>query len=186
MHPNRLRHFFSPLSKQFTVIVTSDTRKHFLLQISILSMHVCKATIQDYKSVEFGILIFFPDFWEWFFHKLARFFEQNFNISLFYQNLIELIFFKNSKWNPLKKVWTNQRNRFLSTCWPWIPVDYRQKSWNFRWPLCSPEITKSGNFYLRASILSIAQASITITSSATRSSQSSDFQMASSNPEALK
>jgi hypothetical protein len=27
-------------------------------------MHVCKATIQDQKSVEFGILEFFPDFWE--------------------------------------------------------------------------------------------------------------------------
>jgi hypothetical protein len=35
-----------------------------MFQIQFLCMHVCQATIQDYKSAGFGILEFFPDFWE--------------------------------------------------------------------------------------------------------------------------
>jgi hypothetical protein len=70
---------------KLTVIVwEKDTRKQFLLKIQILSMHVCKATIQDFD-------FFFKN------PELFSDFEQNFNFSLFYQNLIKLIFFKNSK-----------------------------------------------------------------------------------------
>jgi hypothetical protein len=41
--------------------------------------------------------------------KMVGFFEQNFNFSLFYQNLIKTIFFKNSKRTWLGKVWTKKK-----------------------------------------------------------------------------
>ena len=72
-------------------------------------MHVCKATIWDYKIDDLGILEFFPEFWEIFFQKMTRFFEQNFNFSLFYQNLIKINFFQNSKRTWFWKVWTNRK-----------------------------------------------------------------------------
>jgi hypothetical protein len=43
----------------------------------------------------------FPDFW--------GIFEQNWNFSLFHQNLIKLFFLKNSKRTWLRKVWTNKK-----------------------------------------------------------------------------
>jgi hypothetical protein len=85
------------------------THEILMFQNQILSMHYCKATIQDYKS-EFIYLIFFPDFWDFVISiKMGRFFEQNSNFSLFYQNLTKTIFFKNLKTNWLKKVWTNRK-----------------------------------------------------------------------------
>jgi hypothetical protein len=35
-----------------------------MYQIQFLSMHACQATTHNYKSAEFGILEFFPGFWE--------------------------------------------------------------------------------------------------------------------------
>jgi hypothetical protein len=75
-----------------------------LLQNQILSMHVSEATIQYYEKKCFKNPEVFPDFWEFVFQKIARFFEQYFNFALFYQNLIKFIFFKNSKGNWLRKV----------------------------------------------------------------------------------
>jgi hypothetical protein len=48
------------------IVCEIDTRQHFLFEIQILSIHSCKATIQDYKSVEYEILEFFPDFRDFF------------------------------------------------------------------------------------------------------------------------
>jgi hypothetical protein len=48
-----------------------------MYQISGVLMHVCQATILDYKSAGFGILDFFPDFWEKKIWKLARFLSEN-------------------------------------------------------------------------------------------------------------
>jgi hypothetical protein len=67
-------------------------------------MHVCKPTIQDYEKKYFKNPELFPDFWENNPKKMTRFFEQNFNFSLFYQNLMKIIFFKNSKGTWLRKV----------------------------------------------------------------------------------
>jgi hypothetical protein len=66
-------------------------------------MEVCKATIQDnrfffFKNPEL-FRIFEKKIW-----KMAGFFEQNLRFALFYQNLIKIIFFKNSKRNWLEKV----------------------------------------------------------------------------------
>jgi hypothetical protein len=79
----------------------------FLSQNRFLSMHVCKATIQDYKYFFSKILSFFLIF-EIFFLK------NDFNFSLFHQNLMKTIFFKNSKITWLTKVWTNKK-------WPEMP-----------------------------------------------------------------
>jgi hypothetical protein len=53
-------------------VLTADvpetyTKKQFLSQNANLSMHVCKATIQDYKNK--SKILIFPDFWEFFSEK---------------------------------------------------------------------------------------------------------------------
>jgi hypothetical protein len=57
------------------------------------------------------------------------FFERKLNFSLLYQNLIKIIFSKNSKKKPglrkYKPTENGQRCWLSSTCRPWIPVDYR-------------------------------------------------------------
>jgi hypothetical protein len=84
--------------------------------------------------------------------KMAMFFQQKLNFPLFYQNLIKIIFSKNSKRTWLSKVWTNRKWPETMTSRPGIPVDYRQKSRIFTWPLWSPETTNSGFSFLRALI----------------------------------
>jgi hypothetical protein len=92
--------------------------------------------------------------------KMARFKKLDF--SLFYQNLIKLTFFKNSRRTWLRKVWTNwkwpETYRLLDACWLWIPVNYRQKNLNFTYGHCEVQRWPTpGNFGLRASIKFIAQ-----------------------------
>jgi hypothetical protein len=73
-----------------------------------------KQLSKNTKKKNSKILSFFLIFENFFFWKMAGFFEQNFNFSLFYQNFTKTIFFKYSKRPWLRKVWTNKK------WWPWI------------------------------------------------------------------
>ena len=67
--------------------------KKVLFQIQFLSMHVCKATIWDYKIDAIGILEFFPEFWEKKFPKNDRVFWEKLQIFVvlpkFQKNLVQ-------------------------------------------------------------------------------------------------
>jgi hypothetical protein len=61
-------------------------------------MDVCKATIEVYKKKYFKNQKAFSCFKRFFcFSKIAGFFDQNFNFSLFFQNLINPFFSKIQK-----------------------------------------------------------------------------------------
>ena len=80
---------------------------------------------------------------------MTRFFEQNFNFSLFYQNLIKIIFFKNSKRIWFKKVETNIK-------WPEMlrfeqlvamnPCELQVKKSNFHRPTVKSKINQISFF----------------------------------------
>jgi hypothetical protein len=96
-------------------------KAHVVLKFKnqILNMHVFKATIHDFKSVEFEILLFVPEIRN-FFQKMARFFEQNFNFSLFYPNLNQQKITDDFDFRAPsghESLWTTNKNSRIFT-WP--------------------------------------------------------------------
>jgi hypothetical protein len=71
-------------------------------------MHVCKATIQDYKKYISKILSVFLIFENFSSEQWQGFYEQNLNFSLFHKYLIKTIFskiqkeFRSERFEPTK------------------------------------------------------------------------------------
>jgi hypothetical protein len=132
------------------------TRKQFLSQNTILSIYVCKTTIQGIKKKKYSknpeLL---PDF---FLLKNCRVFWEKLEFFVVPPKFDQNKFFKNSKRTWLSKVWTNKKWLETLISEPLVAVDYRRKNRIFTCPLWSPETTKSGFFFSRALTQPIAQA----------------------------
>jgi hypothetical protein len=125
---------------------------NFVSRNSILSIHVCRATIQNCKKKYFKISEGIPDFWEKKSEKWHGFSSKTWTFPCSTKIWLEKHFPKILKENGsggLKPLINAQGDWILTICWPWILVDYRWKCRIFKGPLWSPEATKSDDFFTK-------------------------------------